>query len=183
MTKSIRYIIGDATDQSGERPTILMHVVNTAGGWGAGFTKAVSARWPFPEREYRKWYSKRFDPEQEPPFKLGRVQFIPAGGAAPRLVVANMLAQDGYAGLYKPVAVNYTALKLCLSAVANEALNTKAEVCCPRIGCGLGGGSWDAVEKLIERELCDRSVEVRVHDLPEKNSAPSSASASPQEPL
>ena len=35
----------------------------------------------------------------------------------------------------------------------------------PRLGCGLGGGSWDIVSKIIEEQLCDYGYEVTCYEL------------------
>jgi len=38
----------------------------------------------------------------------------------------------------------------------------------PRIGCGLAGGRWVMVEKLVKKELIEMGIEVTVYDLPRK---------------
>ena len=35
----------------------------------------------------------------------------------------------------------------------------------PRLGCGLGGGSWDVVSKIIEEQLCTYGYEVICYEL------------------
>jgi hypothetical protein len=35
----------------------------------------------------------------------------------------------------------------------------------PRIGCGLAGGKWEEVGKIVEEELVNRGVTVTVYDL------------------
>ena len=35
----------------------------------------------------------------------------------------------------------------------------------PRIGCGLAGGDWNKVEKIINETLIDKGIEVYVYDL------------------
>jgi hypothetical protein len=36
----------------------------------------------------------------------------------------------------------------------------------PRIGCGLAGGKWEVVGKIVEEELLRSGVPVTVYDLP-----------------
>ena len=36
----------------------------------------------------------------------------------------------------------------------------------PRIGCGLAGGTWERIEPLIVKVLCERGIPVTVYDLP-----------------
>jgi hypothetical protein len=35
----------------------------------------------------------------------------------------------------------------------------------PRIGVGLGGGSWETISKIIEEAFCEHGVKVFVYDL------------------
>jgi hypothetical protein len=51
----IRYVIGDAVWPIGDGPKIIAHVVNTLGKWGAGFSGALSERWPSLVPLYRNW--------------------------------------------------------------------------------------------------------------------------------
>ncbi len=149
----IKYVRGDATNlDPGAVPIILAHVCNNKGGWGRGFVTAVSKRWKEPEIAYRKMTIRG----------LGTVEFVDVDQS---LCVANMIAQDGYSQQARP-ALNYPALAVCLSEVARYARIYSADVRMPRIGCGLGGGDWNRVEVIIQRELCDRGVEVTVYDLP-----------------
>lgn len=84
MNTPIRYVTGDATSPQADGPRIIAHVCNDTGTWGAGFVLAVSARWPEPEQEYRRWA------QHGPHFELGRVQMVEVGDGTR---VANMIAQ------------------------------------------------------------------------------------------
>jgi len=44
------------------------------------------------------------------------------------------------------------------------ALELDAFVHMPRIGCGLAGGTWDRIEPIIVRALCEHDVAVTVYD-------------------
>lgn len=64
--------------------------------------------------------------------------------------------------------IRYNALQECLKKVV-EFINSEQPSTCvsihmPRIGCGLAGGKWDEVQKIIEVELKDFNVVV--YDLP-----------------
>ena len=79
--------------------------------------------------------------------------------------VANMIAQRGLRSPGSDVMpLDYGALGDCLWEVARRAEHHAASVHMPRIGCGLGGGDWGVVEKLIEAELC-LYADVFVYDL------------------
>ncbi|MFC2442266.1 MAG: Appr-1-p processing protein, partial [Capnocytophaga ochracea] len=49
--------------------------------------------------------------------------------------------------------------------IADFAYEINAKVQMPRIGCGLAGGSWDRIEKLIRQTLLRKNIEVFVCDL------------------
>lgn len=154
----IRYVIGDATRPQGAGDKIIAHVVNDAGGWGAGFTAAITTRWRWPEMRYRGRYAI-FGPE------LGKVQYVMVeSGDGTHLCVANMTAQHGYSAPGAP-AIRYTALRECLHDVGTFALNNRCCVHMPRIGCGLAGGDWETVGPIVVSELCDRGIDVTVYDL------------------
>jgi hypothetical protein len=50
--------------------------------------------------------------------------------------------------------------------VALEARRLQASVHMPRIGCGLAGGDWEVVGKIVEEELANTGVPVTVYDFP-----------------
>lgn len=148
----ITYLKGDATQPQGPPGLkIIAHVCNNRGGWGAGFVLAVSRRWPEPESEYRKWAKQK-------EFVLGAVQYV---RVEDQLYVANMVAQDGYGEDGQP-PLRYGALRRCLSSLERQASKHKASIHMPRIGCGLAGGDWSEVEKLIQEKL--GNIPVFVYD-------------------
>lgn len=156
---AIRYIIGDATRPIGSGPRIIAHVCNDLGGWGAGFVRALSRRWPDPEEKYRAWFAGRI-PNADPP-ALGMIQLVQVED---ELWVANMIAQHGYRNPENPRPLRDDALETCLDKLSQAALRRKASVHMPRIGCGLAGGRWEEVEPIIQRTLVKNGVLVIVYD-------------------
>ena len=159
----ITYLKGDATRPTSDGPKVIMHICNSAGGWGAGFVLALSRRWPEPERQYREWY------RSSAYFALGNVGWAKV---EPELWVANMIAQAGYGssgveehdtGEGSP-PIRYEALRSCLVKVAKDAREMGASIHAPRIGCDLAGGSWAKVEALIQETMGD--LQVYVYDFP-----------------
>ena len=146
----INYVVGDAT-QPITRPAIIAHICNTAGGWGKGFSGAISVRWAKPEKFYRDMTHRR----------LGMCDFI---NVEDGITVANMIAQRRYSKPGKP-AIDYAALKTCLRHVALYAVNNNCSVHMPRIGTDLAGGNWAIIEPIINRTLCDSGIAVTVYDL------------------
>jgi len=150
----ITYLKGDATQPIGEGAKLLPHVVNDAGGWGAGYVLALSRRWKQPEAYCRQWAK-----QGRTIFKLGLNQYVPVEN---QLVVVNMCAQHHYGEDGKP-PVRYWALRSCLRDLAKEAKRVGASIHCPRFGAGLSGGSWEKIEQIINEELPD--IPVFVYDL------------------
>lgn len=153
----ITYIKGDATCPQAKGVKIIGHVCNDLGGWGKGFVLALSRRWEQPEAEYRAWHSAGRDGG----FSLGAVQFVQV---EPYIWVANMVAQRGMKRGSSGPPIRYEAVDACLRQVAEKALELGASVHMPRIGCGLAGGDWSAIEPLIEGHLCRRGIAVTVYD-------------------
>lgn len=154
----IQYVTGDATRPPSDQRAIIVHVGNDIGGWGAGFVVAISKRWPEPERRFRAWHRG----EEELPFELGQVQFVQV---KPQTWVANLVGQRGIRrGRDGVPPVRYQAIRTGLQCVAEKARAWGASVHMPRIGCGLAGGSWDEVGRIVEEELAQRGVPVTVYD-------------------
>jgi len=155
----ITYLIGDATQPHGTGPKIIAHCCNDAGAWGAGFVLAISGRWPQPEKEYREWKKR-----QRGPLPLGDVQFVDVGG---QITVANIIGQKSTGYMNGQPPIRYLSLCTGLSSVGDRALQAGASVHMPRIGCGLAGGNWDIVQRIIMDTLSHRGVPVFVYDLKE----------------
>jgi O-acetyl-ADP-ribose deacetylase (regulator of RNase III) len=139
----IRYEVGDATEPpvGGGGVRVICHVCNDVGAWGAGFVLALSRRWQEPENVYRA----SFDRHRRLKPQLGEVQLMRVEAG---LYVANMIAQRGLRSSERPVALDYTALANCLTWLAQYA-ESDWSFHMPRIGCGLAGGHWGAVAKIV----------------------------------
>ena len=155
MAKII-YIIGDATNPQIPGQKIITHICNDIGAWGAGFVLALSKRWEQPENSYRAIKN----------YVLGAVDLVPVEDD---ILVANMIAQHGI-GIANDGTppVRYDAVEECLDMVNIVATGMHASIHMPRIGCGLAGGNWMEIEKIINETFGD-DIRVYVYDLPEKN--------------
>lgn len=152
----ITYVRGDATQPVGSGLKYLCHIVNGRGLWGKGFVVAVSRRWMQVRKAYKDWAK---DKEE---FYVGNIQLVPVRDD---LVVVNMIAQLDIARSKDDRPLDYQALGDCLGMVAAVA-DGSGSVHMPRIGCGLAKGSWQMVEPLIVRHLCERDIPVTVYDWP-----------------
>jgi len=150
MNYKIHYLTGDATQPIGEGNKILCHICNNENKWGRGFVLAISKRWKQPEISYRL---------KKGNLTLGNVDFIRVEND---IIVANMIAQDGIVQKDNQPLVNYGALRICLTSVNDMAFQTQSTIHMPRIGCGLGRGDWNVIEKIITEVM---STNVYVYDL------------------
>jgi O-acetyl-ADP-ribose deacetylase (regulator of RNase III) len=153
----LKYVVGDATNPLGSSNRYILQIVNDEGKYGAGFSGALSKRWPKVETEYRKWWRERFG-------KLvrGDIQTIQI---LSDLVVINMVAQKGIVGPNNPKPIDYKALQTCLSKAGDVVSQYNASIHMPKIGAGLSQGDWAEIEPLIEQELLKRGINVTVYTL------------------
>ncbi|MBI1913279.1 MAG: macro domain-containing protein [Planctomycetes bacterium] len=154
---TITYLKGDATCPQATGNKVLCHIASDRGRWGKGFVVAISKRWKTPEEEYRRWYKERTTND----FALSAVQFVQAES---QLWVANMIGQHGMTAGSEGPPIRYEAVRQCLEKVRDKALELSASVHMPRIGCGLAGGKWPEIQKIIEETLCAAGLEVFVYD-------------------
>lgn len=135
----INYLDGDATKPTGDGNKFIVHICNDIGAWGAGFVLAVSKRWPEPESRYL-----------QASLSLGDVQITKVEDD---IWVCNMVAQSGVRSRYNITPLRLDSLKDCLTKIDIAASTQNASIHMPRIGCGLAGGKWEDVEKVIESSL------------------------------
>lgn len=153
---TITYKNGDATRPK-ER-SLIIHVCNNAGGWGAGFVLALSAIDKTPENDYREW-AKRGQQSTGVPFELGNIQLSAFGDH----IVVNMVAQDNIERSVPPI--RYDALRECLEQVTQVAMKTGLPVVGPRFGAGIGGGEWSVIEEIINDTLIAHDIPVTIYTL------------------
>ena len=161
----INYITGSALEPIGDGNKVIAHVCNNAGGWGAGFVVAISKKWSLPEADYREWFRRKGFHGNK--FALGNIDLVRVSDITSdngkEIYVANMIAQHGYDPKTKPI--RYPALYQCLQKVADFCLRKNCSVHMPRIGCGLAGGEWKEIEKIVQSTLIDKGIETYVYTL------------------
>lgn len=75
------------------------------------------------------------------------------------LVIVNSYSQYNYGQKFGP-PLDYDALRLCLRKINHQFKGMKIGL--PKIGCGLAGGDWLIVSKMIEVELKDMFVTIAI---------------------
>lgn len=158
----INYITGSVLEPTIKGNKIICHVCNDIGGWGSGFVLAISNKWHQPENAYRKWFRSGEN------FELGFIQIVKT---EEEMYVANMIAQHKTINLdNNPIPIKYYALETCLNKLADKALQLKASIHMPRIGCGLAKGKWSEVEIIIKKTLIAKGIDVYVYTIERDNS-------------
>lgn len=162
---SIEYIVGDLFDSiENDKPTVIAHVCNDQGAWGAGFVVPLGMKYPIARNAYLAWHKEGvWTPELEnqftgssieggyDDFKQGLVQLVKIND---NLYVANMVAQN--LGGRRPL--NYLSLAKCLGIVNDTCQGF--DILCPRFGAGLAGGDWYVIECLIQDTWKDMTIKV-----------------------
>ncbi len=121
---------------------ILGHQVNLRGVMGAGIAKQIRAAYPNVYKIYREAVATR-------EIGLANVQIVRVG---PSRWIANIAAQSGVGMGTKQT--DYGALRMALADLAEFIERTTLRVGLPYgIGCGLAGGDWGIVLRLIEECL------------------------------
>lgn len=135
--------------------TVVAHVVNDIGLFDAGFAAGVAQHYPEVKQAYLDLYQS---------CPLGSVQLVemdaPVNGFT--LTFANLFAQYGVRSKDNPRPLSYRALDDTLKALAKE---SPPQIWMPMIGCGLAGGHWSIVSKIILHRLVSEYVRVVVYSI------------------
>jgi len=160
-------VIGDASIFPEDEPTIIMHICNDIGAWGAGFTGALTKNHPWSEKEYRDRFKHELCGID---VNLGDVQFTNEwdGKFDSDYLVANMIAQKGIDYTNKADLIDYNALQRCLNLVFIRAREGEYQIQCPKIGSGLAGGDWKKIKRMIKFNIQVYEVDCVVYEFPQK---------------
>lgn len=119
---------------------IICHQTNCLGIMGAGLALQIARKYPEVDKKYRN-----FCIEYGEWNFLGQTQLV---NTYDDKIIANCFGQKR-PGFGKQT--DYKALKTCLKAVEEFANQNNFSVAIPyKIGCGLAGGDWNIVEKIIK---------------------------------
>lgn len=130
---------------------IVPHVCNNVNAYGAGFALDISNKYPTAKANFHLLGNQA---------KLGHVQFVVVEENQPykhKIIIANMIAQNGLKNTSNHRPLNYAALVDCMSKIklyVSQLLktddNNSIEIHAPKFGSGLAGGNWSFIEQLIE---------------------------------
>jgi len=146
MIKIIKIVDGNIL-QAPEN--IISHQVNCMSVMGGGIAKQIKRKYPNVYEEYKNYLSGIFSINA-----LGACQIVKAED---NKYIANLFGQHKY-GRDKQYT-DYKALEEALFSLKVSAKDHNLSVAIPfNIGCGLAGGSWETVYKIIEEVFEDYDV-------------------------
>ena len=139
---SIVKIKGDVLKSDAD---LIVHQVNCKGVMGAGVAKQVRDQFPLVFQCYKELcYLRRKDTST----LLGVCQYVTENSKT----ICNAFGQDGFNR--SGCNTDYDALRKCFRDIAAKYAEKK--IALPYlIGCGLAGGDWNIVYKMIVEELVD----------------------------
>lgn len=151
---------GDITDPIGtDSNKIIIHVCNDIPVMGAGVAKALYEKWPVIKRNYLNSPSSKV---------LGTVQL---NTVEYDIVVANCIAQHGIKDKTGVKPIRYQAFCECITKVFSHAenclklYNQTASIHIPfNVGCGLAGGKWETIFKMIKNCATAYNIRVYIYD-------------------
>ena len=138
---------------------IIPHVCNNVNAYGAGFAYDIAQNFPTAKANFHLLGTKA---------KLGHVQFVTVKEdprSKNKIIVANMIAQNGLINNKNLRPLNYAILVSCMASVKTHAKNIlkedasdNIEIHAPKFGSGLAGGDWRFISELITDVWNDLSV-------------------------
>lgn len=124
----------------------IAHGCNAQGVMGSGVAAIVRRDYPEAYKAYV------YHHEHVKPWELGDIQFAYSNGKT----IINAITQNFY-GRTGDRFVDYDAVAKAMRDI-NRVLREMPmgrKVAMPQIGAGLGGGDWDVLAEIIEKELVD----------------------------
>jgi O-acetyl-ADP-ribose deacetylase (regulator of RNase III) len=167
----IEYVVGDATipshrdhieSDSESYAHCIVHVNNDIGAWGKGFVVPLGKRYPQAKLDYDSW-RKECGTYSRMPLGECRISgpFFINNDIDKRIYVSNMIGQYGIKLREngKP-PVEYSAIHKALDSTVKKLYELTGKKCIihmPRIGCGLAGGKWTEIEKILDFVYMDNA--------------------------
>lgn len=158
-TGTRRAIAGNILTPNKEaRRALVCHQVNCKGVMGAGLAKQIKKAYP----DLFSLYKHKCNQIQDGFGGLGDVLYYSAIDDA-GYVIANIFGQDDY-GTDKRYT-DYAALEKAFTSIAADISGYTVRI--PyQMGCGLGGGDWNEVLRIIDSTLVSKGIDVEIWQIP-----------------
>jgi|688.fasta_scaffold573284_2 O-acetyl-ADP-ribose deacetylase (regulator of RNase III) len=128
---------------------IIAHQTNCMGVMGGGLAKQIRDKYPNVYKEYKSFCNKA-------QLLFGNVQLITCSDGK---TIANLFGQYGYGN--DKQYTDYKALEESLENMLFLIRPFKKSIALPyKLGCGLAGGDWNIVYKIIEKVFEDYDVTI-----------------------
>jgi O-acetyl-ADP-ribose deacetylase (regulator of RNase III) len=143
----LKYRKGDLLDNI--KPNdVIVHCCNDVGGFGAGFAKALSDKYPKVQKKFFEWARTKDDEDTD--YVLGNIQSVALKTADNHtFYVVNMIGQHGVISRDNPHPIRYYALGRAMENVSDVFDDLQFRYIAPKFGAGLAGGNWECIESLI----------------------------------
>ncbi len=135
---------------------IICHQTNSRGGFGSGIAGQIKNKWPQVCENYKNYVSlhKKQNLSVLGHVDLTNISDCENGKSLNNKWVANIFGQDdfGYDGKQYTSYEAWEKAMPILKIIANRMGNP--DIYFPYLcGCGLGGGSWEIISEIIERNF------------------------------
>jgi O-acetyl-ADP-ribose deacetylase (regulator of RNase III) len=145
---------------------VIAHGCNCFCQMGAGIAPQMAKAFSCNDPEKYHGESTDFPDRKGDMTKLGNIEHyawyvFDEDGQRRRLEVVNAYTQYKYGRNHKDGdenPVDYAAIEMCMKKI-NYRFKGK-HIGLPRIGCGLAGGDWEIVKKIIQTELKDCKITI-----------------------
>ena len=157
----ITYLKGDLLESNVD---YICHQVNCRGRMGSGIALQIRKKFPEVYRVCSERYEDALRVLRSPDQMLGSTDIVQIPGSKQHVV--NMYSQRSY-GYDGKCYTSYKAFRFILNELKKD-IPTDCTIGFPKgIGCGLGGGNWAVISKMIE-EILGESHIVYIFELEEK---------------
>lgn len=130
---------------------VILQGCNCFHTMGSGLAKEIRERYP------EAYFADRDNSKYGDPAKLGTFTYaVCKRKDLSNFTIINCYTQfrygkDGQTNRY----VEYGAIRSCLIKIKEFVVTKNAKIGIPLIGCGLAGGDWEVVKRIIEEEMGD----------------------------
>lgn len=136
----------------------LLHQANCFNTMNSGVAKAIREEFPMA-------YAADCKTIKGDQFKLGTYSYAAIGELSGYIVNLYGQYNYGYSGSKFTIPDQLEAAMAAFARHFRTGGDLGLAICLPRLGCGLGGASWeDEVAPMIQRQLITRGFEVHVYD-------------------